>query len=249
MRVSASIILALCVLIGAVVGFQQHRTPQIRCFRGTRLSSYAEQLRRAKEARSGGGAGQAESSAASYQPPAPMPQSNSAPGAAQQNSDTPFSDDVYEHLSFVISKLSGRMKNSEALNGNDLQKFMNSVDAIITDMQPMGSVPAPPKAGAPSEYVGSTEPLKEDFYIPDPTEKGARRPITEADPNSPFAPLHGMGNTWQVKGMEQMSTEEYFDEVYRRMAVMKEKRSQEEGYSREAARDYFDSINAKNRSR
>ena len=222
MRVSASIILAFCVLIGAAVGFQQCRTSQIRCFRGTRLSSYAEQLRRAKEARSGGGAGQAESSAASYQPPAPIPQSNSAPGAAQQNSDTPFSDDVYEHLSFVISKLSGRMKNSESLNGNDLQKFMNSVDAIIADMQPMGSVPA--------------------------TEKGARRPITEADPNSPFAPLHGMGNTWQVKGMEQMSTEEYFDEVYRRMAVMKEKRSQEEGYSREAARDYFDSINAKNRS-
>ena len=57
-----------------------------------------------------------------------------------------------------------------------------------------------------------------------------------------------MGNTWQLKGMEQMTTEEYYNGIYKRMAVMKDLRQQDEGYTREASRDYLDSINRKNRT-
>lgn len=246
MRVSISV-LVLCIVLGVALSFQPRNSASVRISGGTSLSSYADQLRRAKEARSGGGAGQTGGEAAIYQPPAPIPQTNAASQQAQQHSDAPFSDDVYEHLSFVIGRLSSRMKNSESMSGEDVNNFMRSVDAIIADMQPSGTAAAPAKDGAPSGYVGATEPLKKGFYIPEPGEQETR-PITDADPSSPFAPLHGMKNTWQVKDMERMSTDEYYQEIYRRNREMKDRRMQEDGYSREAAHDYFDSINKKNRS-
>ena len=106
---------------------------------------------------------------------------------------------------------------------------------------------SPPVTTVDPNYESATPKLKAGVWIPEPgQEKG--RPITEADPKSAFAPLHGVRNTWQIKGMESMTTEEYYDNIYKRMAVMKELRQKENGYTRESTRDYLDQINKKNRT-
>jgi hypothetical protein len=53
----------------------------------------------------------------------------------------PFSDEVYEHLKFVISTLTGKIKNEISLTSEDLERFRQSVDIIIADAY----------AGVPSE--------------------------------------------------------------------------------------------------
>ena len=134
------------------------------------------------------------------------------------------------------------MKSSEPLNGEDIEKFMNSVDVIIADMQPTRNV----VVDTPAPSVDETS--NDLSAIPSAGEQ-KRRPMSEADPNSPFAPLHGMKSTWQVQNIDNMTTEEYYAEIYRRNREMKDLRMREEGYSRESAQDYLSSINKLNRSK
>jgi len=41
------------------------------------------------------------------------------------------------------------------------------------------------------------------------------------DPNSPFSSLHGLSNTWQIPGMENMTTEQYYAAINKRISSMK----------------------------
>jgi hypothetical protein len=209
------------------------------------LLSYADQLKKARQARSG--------SVPATQTLPSTPAVSLASQDSSGNSGTPFSDEVYEHLTFVISQLSGRIKSESALSPSDLDKFRASCDAIIVDMNRGAptmkeDVVTPPVTSANSVKASARIKSKPEVWIPQPEQSKNRKSIDEADPDSPFAPLHGMGNTWQLKGMEQMTTEEYYDGIYKRMAVMKDLRQKDEGYTRESSRDYLDSINQKNRT-
>ena len=44
------------------------------------------------------------------------------------------------------------------------------------------------------------------------------------DPADPFAPLHGLSNTWQVPNSENMTTEEYYKAINDRLLEMKNRR-------------------------
>ena len=216
-----AVLVILCVLVN-VVAFRNGY--QMRQYQGSRsaLSSYAEQLKKARQARSGG------APAAPAAPSTPVAHEPALIQPASSGSDAPFSDEMYEHLTFVISQLSGRIKSDAALNPNDLEHLKASIDAIVRDINgdaltpapaPAASMPAvtaeglsPPVTTVDPNYESATPKLKAGVWIPEPgQEKG--RPITEADPKSAFAPLHGVRNTWQIKGMESMTTEEYYDNL------------------------------------
>lgn len=62
------------------------------------------------------------------------------------------------------------------------------------------------------------------------------------DPNSPYSDLHGLSNTWQMPGMDQMSTEEYYAAINKRILDMKNKRKVTEGSSNTMVDDYFTSL-------
>jgi hypothetical protein len=68
------------------------------------------------------------------------------------------------------------------------------------------------------------------------------------DPNSPFANLHGVKNTWQIPGMDNMSTEEYYAAINKRLLDMKSKRKITEGSSNTMVNDYFDSLSKPRKS-
>lgn len=271
------ILVVLLACLNVVSGFQHlgFRTTgakvtssvdQLR--RRTQLFSYADQLRRAKEARSGGTSSSTGPNSASYQPPAPMPQSAPVPQQAQAQqqqpaSEIPFSDDVYEHLNFAIGKLSSRMKSSQPMNADDVQNFMQSVNVIIADMRNNAVATQAPAAVAASAPPSPPSPPVFSGNVPAPPKiessstgleniasqgEQDRTPITEANPDSPFAPLHGLKSTWQVENIDDMTTEEYYQEIYRRNREMKDRRMKEEGFTRESAQDYLNSLNKSNRS-
>jgi hypothetical protein len=66
------------------------------------------------------------------------------------------------------------------------------------------------------------------------------------DPESPYSDLHGLKNTWQMPGMDNMSTEEYYAAINKRILDMKNKRKASEGSSQTMVDDYFESLNRSN---
>jgi len=66
------------------------------------------------------------------------------------------------------------------------------------------------------------------------------------DPDSPYSDLHGLKNTWQMPGMDQMSTEEYYAAINKRILDMKNKRIASEGSSQTMVDDYFDKLSRSN---
>jgi hypothetical protein len=167
--------------------------------------------------------------------------------AAVDKETAPFTDDVYDEITLMINTLSSWMKSGKPINAAELADAQRAVEVICSDLKGSSSDAEPTQqqivAGAPAEYVGATETLEDGFYIPEPGDQQLS-PIDEADPNSPFAPLHGLKNTWQVKGMQDLSTEEYYAAIYRRNRDMKDRRMKEKGYTREAASDYINSLSS-----
>lgn len=68
------------------------------------------------------------------------------------------------------------------------------------------------------------------------------------DPNSPYSDLHGLSNTWQIAGMDNMTTEEYYAAINKRILDMKDKRRSTEGSSNTMVNDYFDSLSRPRKS-
>jgi hypothetical protein len=66
------------------------------------------------------------------------------------------------------------------------------------------------------------------------------------DPDSPYSDLHGLKNTWQMPGMDNMSTEEYYAAINKRILDMKNKRKASEGSSQTMVDDYFESLRKSN---
>ena len=70
------------------------------------------------------------------------------------------------------------------------------------------------------------------------------------DPSSPYAPLHGLSNTWQIEGMDKMSTEEYYQKINERNTEMKQLRKKRgEPIGSQATESYFELLNKKTRER
>ena len=59
------------------------------------------------------------------------------PGYAEPppSSGLPFSDALYEHLIFAISKMTQKIKSGAALSDTELAKFETAVEAIAADAQ------------------------------------------------------------------------------------------------------------------
>jgi hypothetical protein len=269
-------LLIVAVVLCIVSGFQTSPGFNTRISSSLRMANYAEQLNRARSGQSPVQTG--------LQPSLNIP---------QDQNEGPFSDEMENHLAFVITKLSERIKSDEPMEPLEMNKFRNSVDAILIDMnlpampkytdwdlrkaaKKVGSTevtdPKPryippshlgkdavnpanpniddqgrqtvrkspnwekvnpktaavsfhtPKAGerAGSQVnVGHLDLGPNDPYRSDPNavvvyemgEEPNRRPVDEADPDSPFAELHGYRSQWEIAGMEQMSVDEFYRQV------------------------------------
>jgi hypothetical protein len=103
--------------------------------------SYREALERAKAAKLQQGGKVIPPPAAPVRPTAvvatpatPVVSSvSSSSSSIEADNGLPFSDDMYDHLKFVIGKLSARMKSDTPLTRDELARFQNSCENIIQD--------------------------------------------------------------------------------------------------------------------
>lgn len=273
---SLPVLLIVLAVLSLSYGFKAASRSNFHGSSSLRMANYADQLNRARSGQSPVQTG--------LTPSLNMPEVKNM---------GPFSDEMENHLAFVIQKLSERIKSSTPMEPLEMNQFRNSVDAILIDM----NLPAMPKytdwdLRKAAKKVGSTEvtdpkpryippshlgkgavnpanpniddqgrqtvrksPAWErvnpktaavsfhtpkegeregsqvnvghldlgpnDPYRSDPNavvvyemgEEPNRRPVDEADPESPFAELHGYRSQWEIAGMEGMTVDEFYKEV------------------------------------
>jgi len=168
--------------------------------------------------------------------------------------DLPFTDEMYDHLKYVIGVLTARMKSEKPLTESELKRFKGSIDAIILDSKE-------------DSYQNDTYDNNDDsnsFYNENDEDDSinyeqeetsntntntlkASAATTETIANNPFSQFRG--STWNFDNMEDMSTEEYYDALNERLAAMKKKKL--EVYERDElnnpSESYFENLSRKNR--
>jgi hypothetical protein len=169
--------------------------------------------------------------------------------------DLPFTDEMYDHLKYVIGALTARMKSEKPLTESELKRFKGSIDAIILDSKE-------------DSYQNDTYDNSDDsnsFYNENEDDSinyeqeetsntntntntlKASASTTETIGDNPFSQFRG--STWNFDNMEDMSTEEYYDALNERLAAMKKRKL--EVYERDElnnpSESYFENLSRKNR--
>lgn len=136
----------------------------------------------------------------------------------------PFSDEIYEHLKYIISKLTARVKQNLPLTPEELERFKIAVDAVIKDARedtritlrrslqsnPPAVVTSQPTVNTVVNTVASPTVAKPSPR-PLPTSSPANTsPAITTPPSNPvpqsngekdvFEALKGTGSTWNVPG-------------------------------------------------
>ena len=107
----------------------------------------------------------------------------------------PFSDELYEHMKFVVTKLTGRMKAGQPLSQEEFARFQSSVQSILSDLN-SDEVVALQDDAEDEEFVS--------LWQPDPIQRGykelAEGGATETGKDA-FQTFRGSKSTWQVPGV------------------------------------------------
>lgn len=161
------------------------------------------------------------------------------------------------------------MKSGVSLSSEELNNFQNScleiirdakatVGGVVTNVEKddeVFSTPFPKDMGLVADrrngkdIVHKAAPIKrnapkqQEFIVYEAGEGPASE--DKPDPNSPFSDLHGLSNTWQMPGMDNMTTGEYYAAINKRIVDMKNKRKFTEGSSNTMVNDYFESLSRK----
>lgn len=179
----------------------------------------------------------------------------------------PFSDELYEHLKYIIGKITSRIKYGAPLKSEELSRFEFSAAAIIADAKKTVGVAAlsslphdvhldsvttytvpPPECPASQtmpQYASGlavTSPVSFSVAASQIAADG-RVQTKETDV---FSPLYGMKSTWQIPGMESMTTAEYYDAINRRNSEIKAMMKARPDYDRNPGASYLESLEKKN---
>lgn len=165
------------------------------------------------------------------------PSAISSPVVEKKKSNLPFDDDMYEHLKFVIAKLTTKIKSDISLTPDELSRFKESIDCIISDATGKDISTNNPSSTIIDNILDNSKTANI-VRINDDNEV--------ADPDSPYALLHGKTNTWEVDNMENMTTEEFYDAINKRNSEIRAKLKATKA-SKEEANEYIDMLNKKNR--
>jgi len=144
------------------------------------------------------------------------------PPVQSSGSVSHFSDEMYDNLNDMIKMLSNRMKSDRALSTDALAKLERTMQAIIMDARSEGAVSSVPSA---------------------PVSSGQESP-RQLRADNPYLNEFRGKSTWDVPGMETMSTEEYYKAVNARIRRVKNVRvGKAEPLGPQSVDDYFATLN------
>jgi hypothetical protein len=230
------------------------------------MSSYEDMLAQAKAAKQDG---------KRSIPPVKTPPPIRRPDAVQSSdavvkkpssrpaNGAPFSDEMYDHLKFVLEKLAARMKSDKPLSVADMKKMEISINAIISDFDEDVSVSpvlkqAVTPAAAPQQRQKIPLPVRKS--PPPPRASGQNTPkvvpyelgtepagfLGPPDESSPFSLLHGHRSYWEIEDMEKMDTETFYQKINERQSAMKVlRKGRGERIGSQASEEYFKFLSEK----
>lgn len=212
--------------------------------------TYLTQLQKALLARGGAIPPSVSSPPQSFQPPQPTFETSRSTAYQSQGTDAneeeednglPFSDAIYDDMKFVISKLSDRMKHNLILSKSDLARFENSVHSIIRDARRGAGLPVA-TASAGAAAISRLASISARPVAP-PVAPASMAESSETD--EAFDKLKGKPSTWHVEGMDNMSTQEYYDALNKRNAAVRAQLKITSGSERNSGDNYLDSLSKK----
>lgn len=197
-------------------------------------------------------------------PPSSPPAAPAAPSAVSQKSPygevtipgytppptggLPFSDDMYDHLKFVISKMTEKIKRDVSLSPQELDRFEHSVEMIIKDAVGDAVVPAAPA------YVPAPVSVSVPFPVSAPAaiQGSPTLPSTttidevadESNDTDEFAEFRGLGSSMVIPNNEHMTKDEYYAALQKRNSDIREKRRKKKTLeTMEPSNDYMNFLN------
>ena len=156
---------------------------------------------------------------------------NNADVPSASRDGLPFSDNIYQHLKYVLEQLSSRLKGQSSLSEDDLEKLLISIQEIRRDSLE-GSSNIPLDTALPNP-VG---------YIPE-----ARQQVEKpAGEGSSFTAFKGLKSTWEVPNMEKLSVEEYYKALNARLADVRQQLKVQGGIG-DTSLQYINQLSKRNR--
>jgi hypothetical protein len=185
-------------------------------------------------------------------------------------SEFPFDDELYEHLKYVINKLTSKIKSDISLNEEELVKFERSVEVILADAkhEEIEQVEVEDVVYQQVDFEKEEiievnqlqrQQLQQRQLLSTPIETTATTTTIatttsntqktnnnnqNSKQNQPFQQFNGMKSTWQVPGIEQMDSEEFYKKLNQRNAEVRMQR-RKEGFGIEESDAYFKSLSRK----
>eukprot|EP01038_Epipyxis_sp_PR26KG_P007228 gene7228-9859_t len=165
----------------------------------------------------------------------------------EEDNNLPFTDEMYDHLKYVIGKLTSKMRSDISLTPSELERFRLSMEHIIADangftyhdhaMVDRDNTPQPVQntinydnrgtdGGSLSRVAVLANEINQQKQIESQTKINKN---DNDDFPEEFEAFKGMKSTWVVPNQENMTTEEYYKAVNARIAEVKQKR-RAEGY-------------------
>jgi len=164
----------------------------------------------------------------------------------------PFSDAIYDEMKFVISKLSDRLKYKLVLSQKDFERFEASVLSILRDARRKAGLPVTPSTPTIARATASPSALftpPQVTQMPQSSSSTSMTTITTTSPkkagvksDEAFNSLKGKSSTWHVEGMDNMSTEEYYDALNKRNSAVRAQLKITSGSERNSGDKYLDSL-------
>mmetsp|Transcript_21041 Transcript_21041/g.19172 ORF Transcript_21041/g.19172 Transcript_21041/m.19172 type:complete len:231 (+) Transcript_21041:151-843(+) len=167
----------------------------------------------------------------------------------------PFADEIYDHLKYVTTKLSSRVKGNTPLSFEELNKFKESVNAIIEDsyqdirLTSASTQSIPQTNVIPTQSTQSTQTTQSKATKAQTDIKDKAYDQMTDEEKSTFANYFKGTSSWVIPGMDKMTTEEYYQAINKRIEDIKNIRKAEGTYDRQTSESYFESLNKKNRSK
>ena len=151
----------------------------------------------------------------------------------------PFSDRVYDHFKYVIAKITNRVKSGIPLSKDEIDKFEKSINAIILDAKTKAALPVSKAQPSKSTTTAMSSPITKTSI-----KQSQSSPVKKSNGSEEFSALQGLSSTWEVEGMDNMTTAEYYAALNKRnMAINAErKKKMGPGYDRNPGDDYIASI-------
>lgn len=134
----------------------------------------------------------------------------------KESASITFSDEMYEHLKIIISKLTAKIKHDISLSPQELISLKRSIDAVISEAQGVG---------LPSHRLSS----KISTSVQSAALKSSILPLgKESTLNSlnPFEGFSDLRSTWNVPGMDDMTTDQYYSALNDRNRRIQEARKE-----------------------